>query len=337
MLIPIPCLPEFNGKQRMNTKVIFTRNNNSGFTLIELMISLAIGLFLLAGVFTVYMNSNQSQRNVEDEVAILDNGRFALETIGYDLKHSGMFGRLNEKELVTATVVPAAGECQAGWVSNKALPVFAIDDSEANSYAGTCATDYVRGDIIEMRYSLFDADLTPDANTIYIYGDVNSAEYMQGGGALELSGAGTPIIGSKNNYQAVSRAYYIGNWSYEVGDGIPSLRQVSLQPGPTVTNTVLLPGVEDLQVQFGIDTDNDGAVNTYANPSAALDWDNVVSAQIWVIVRGSNRDRSDSVNTAVTFSNTPFTATNQVVNPNDGFRRSILNSVVQLRELALTE
>ena len=140
-----------------------------------------------------------------------------------------------------------------------------------------------------------------------------------------------------NNYQAITRVYYIGNWSYVAGDGIPSLRQVSLQPGPTVTDTVLLTGVEDLQVQYGLDTDNDGTVNTYTNPSAAMDWDNVVSAQIWIIVRGMNQDRTGTVNTAVTFSNTPFNASNQVVIANDGFRRSILNSVIHFRELSLND
>ena len=32
-------------------------NKQNGFTLIELMVALAIGLFLVLGVFTIYVNS----------------------------------------------------------------------------------------------------------------------------------------------------------------------------------------------------------------------------------------------------------------------------------------
>ena len=61
----------------------------AGMTLLELMISLALGMLLLTGIGTIYMGSNQTYRVQEENARIQESGRFALEVIGRSLRQAG--------------------------------------------------------------------------------------------------------------------------------------------------------------------------------------------------------------------------------------------------------
>ncbi|MFT6517340.1 MAG: type IV pilus assembly protein PilW, partial [Candidatus Azotimanducaceae bacterium] len=45
----------------------------------------------------------------------------------------------------------------------------------------------------------------------------------------------------------------------------------------------LIAGIEDLQLQYGMDTDNDGVPNLYRAPGATLDFDEAVALRITVV------------------------------------------------------
>ena len=68
--------------------------------------------------------------------------------------------------------------------------------------------------------------------------------------------------------------YYVSPTS-TLGAGIPSLRRKRLVNGPQVIDEEVLPGVEDMQVELGVDTDPFGAatrgsINRYVNPGAPM-------------------------------------------------------------------
>lgn len=60
-----------------------------GFTLIELMISMTLGLVLLLVIGTVFVSSRQTFREQEDSARIQEGGRFALEILGRSIKQAG--------------------------------------------------------------------------------------------------------------------------------------------------------------------------------------------------------------------------------------------------------
>ncbi len=60
-----------------------------GFTLIELMIAMTIGLILMVVIGTVFTSSRQAFRVQEDNARIQESGRFALEIIGHSIKQAG--------------------------------------------------------------------------------------------------------------------------------------------------------------------------------------------------------------------------------------------------------
>ena len=98
-----------------------------------------------------------------------------------------------------------------------------------------------------------------------------------------------------NNYGPDASVYsgFVADVQYTIVDDdhdgdpttpvIPTLaRQVGATPTP------LVPGVENIQVVFGVDTDGDNQPNRYENPADVVgiaDWESVVTARISILVR----------------------------------------------------
>ena len=83
--------------------------------------------------------------------------------------------------------------------------------------------------------------------------------------------------------------------------GVPTLRRKRLVgggvDGPRIVDEEVAPGVENLQIQLGIDVDQDNTVDRYVNPGDVIYDPNavgylpgarVMTARIWMIVRGIN-------------------------------------------------
>lgn len=64
----------------------------SGFTLVELMISMAIGLFLVLALITLLINVSRSSTEMGKTSRVIDNGRLALQLLQSDISHAGFWG-----------------------------------------------------------------------------------------------------------------------------------------------------------------------------------------------------------------------------------------------------
>lgn len=65
---------------------------NSGFTLIEILVALAIGSLILAGVIQVFLGSKQADQLSMSLARIQENGRFAMEALNRDFRLTGYQG-----------------------------------------------------------------------------------------------------------------------------------------------------------------------------------------------------------------------------------------------------
>ena len=71
-----------------------------GFSLIELMVAMTIGLFLMAGLFYVYIGASQSSR-LQGALALMQgNARYAFEIMGVDIRMTGFTGSQNLSNVV---------------------------------------------------------------------------------------------------------------------------------------------------------------------------------------------------------------------------------------------
>lgn len=195
-------------------------------------------------------------------------------------------------------------------------------------------------------------NVTPNASIqdedILLLSDCQNADWVQacntqdiGGGTsinAVLSAGCTPgnipseAVLTKSGGQLVklqSYIYYIGKRNNNANSP-PGLYRRPLGAGvanKTAAGTPeeVVEGVESLQVLYGIDTNDDRIVNSYVAADAVNDWSTVLSVQIALLMRAS--ERGDDVSGAITYdlAGTNATATN------DGLLRQVFNSTITLR------
>lgn len=342
-----------------------------GFTLIELMLAMVIGLIIMGGVMQVYLSTRDTQRSSEDQLDLLADARFAMETIAYDLRHTGIWGRHNLWDMITCHedsefpcekapgseyVMPlAAGDCSDYDYINYRQPILAHDNF--NGYAGSCIPlGYVANtDIVGIRYAdtnkISTDSLAP--GVVYIRSNVKKGQLFIGDILPDpiFSNAAKGSVPPtdwwdedvSSNHLAISRTYYLSDHTDQPGDGLPSLRRLELVEGPALEDQVLIPGVEDFQIEFGIDTGTNGSadgvrdnqVDTYVNASnvtLAGSWcdGSIIAAKIWVLVRSSRADRNKIGGDGGAGQEFTIAGT-KVIKPNDGYQRFLLSTVVKLR------
>jgi type IV pilus assembly protein PilW len=74
----------------------YTGKTQRGMSVIELMIALAIGLFLTAGLISLFVNSKQSYRLNENMARLQENARFAMTFIARDIRMTDYRGCLKD-------------------------------------------------------------------------------------------------------------------------------------------------------------------------------------------------------------------------------------------------
>ena len=63
-----------------------------GFSLVEMMIAMTIGLMITAGLVTIFSNTANSQQELRRSAQQIENGRYAMDVVSQDLQVTGYFG-----------------------------------------------------------------------------------------------------------------------------------------------------------------------------------------------------------------------------------------------------
>lgn len=319
------------------------KKQSQGFSLVELMVAMVIGVIVVGGAFSMHSTSRSTQYASEMQMDMVADARFAIELIAYDLRHAGSWGATNKASLVDCrtsdtscptTPTAVTGDCATGWAYNLSTPIFATNNS--NPYAGSCilssAQKYLSGtDVLDIRY----ADANPPAligGQAYIRSNFINGRIFVGATAPALDAYDTSPL--TKNHELHAYAYYVSSFTDDPTDGIPSLRRAALVGGPAIQNQILVSGVEDFQVQFGIDSiGNDQIIDRYvdADTIAAADWTKVYAAKIWLLMRSDNKQKT-GVGKQKTFSMAGVVK--NYGGPGD-FRYFMVSSVVNLRNTKL--
>jgi type IV pilus assembly protein PilW len=127
----------------------------------------------------------------------------------------------------------------------------------------------------------------------------------------------------------LTRIYFIDS-NNAPGDAIPTLKLADLGAG----GWALVPiaeGIQNLQMEYGVDTNNDGAADSaMGDPGSVANWSNVVSVKINLLARNSTV--SSGYTDTKTYTLGPA---NPAVGPfNDGYKRHVFQSEVRLNNPA---
>lgn len=101
-------------------------NNQAGISLIEIMISLVIGLIVIGGIFTLLTSSRISYSVNQDQAYMLDAGRFALHVLNRDLRQAGGYGRSSSGKDITGVLPAVTGDCAVDFYADFDHPFLAL-------------------------------------------------------------------------------------------------------------------------------------------------------------------------------------------------------------------
>ncbi len=238
------------------------RSGQKGFTLIELMIAISIGLFVVAGALKVYSESRAYFRTLQNINDLEQRAVFALRLLEQDIARAGYFGLHADGRLLDTDAdvsVHCAGFDVAVWATAADYPVAGSNAA----YDMPCPPRFspVPGtDTLTLRF----ADSKPaDPNAF---------------GAIVVTGLAGGVIASRADRpfsaDVIARrhfrvaAWYIGAGSSEQPS--PALFRQRLRDDGQIETQEIMPGIEDLQIRFDIDTNNDGLVDEQINADARL-------------------------------------------------------------------
>ncbi|MBF0185039.1 MAG: PilW family protein [Magnetococcales bacterium] len=345
---------------------------NAGFSLLELMIALTIGLLLLSGLLTIFASAKQTY-TLNDQLARLqENGRLAMELLSREIRMTGYWGCTAQTTPVNQLNSPHS----LSWIINNRLRGYdhLTPGTLAASLQGVAlpGSDVIvltaidnqpltitSHDACAARFTLAQShDLQP--NELVSVSDCRQTTLFQiiqadGGNRTLTHGAAGGSIGNQSAclggdcsgncasawYQYApgtplsrlrSIAFYIGTGTH----GEPALFWQLLNRGDTLQRNELVQGVANLQILYGRDNDGDRVANHYLTADAvdaANAWQEIVSVRIGLLLQSDDLIRSQNDNTTYTVADTAITpVVGTASHPLDRRLRLVATSTIQLRD-----
>jgi type IV pilus assembly protein PilW len=287
----------------MRTTVNPFGSRQHGITLIELMVALAIGSFLMIGAIQIYSQSRQAFVINESIARVQETAQFALDTIEADLRMASNWGRTSRGLSIDGRTmigqpnpktlsVPL--DCGEDWSIELGTPVDGFD----NVMGLTCPAQnaaQANSDVLTVRRASVNT-VPLQAGRLQIQSTRIQGEIFDDG---NIPPQFDPAQSATHNLMVSS--YYVDANS-DLIPGVPTLRRKVLGiqgVNSAVFDQEIAPGVENLQIQFGIDMNEDNTVDRYVDPGDEIynpeapgysPGARVLTARVWLVVRGLARE-----------------------------------------------
>ena len=229
--------------------IVSRQSKQSGLSLIELLVAMIIGLFIMVGISSVYVGNKRSNMTSNELSQLQDNGRAVLQLLTDVIQH-------------TAYTSTSAAPVDDMFIRGAVPTSMCSDGADSVTNPG-----------------LFSA---LENNTTY--GDTIGVMYM-GDDKLNLDCASS-VLPATCRYggtaaTAASRIYNYFSVQQNT-NGVPVLMCAGSR---TSTAQEIAEGVENIQFTYGEDLDSDGIADRYVNSPNVTSWSGVVSVNIAVLVR----------------------------------------------------
>jgi len=299
-----------------------------GFSLVELMIVLAVTSVILGGLVAIHGQSRRLAGHVESMAELSDTGRFALSYVATDLRHAGYYGLAGMPELIDGTAgpgepvsIPVSGDCGRNWSTSLHLPVEGLNNHynlDCRPYGDRARTG---SDVLIVR-RVAGRTSDPESGRLQLHSG-------PGYGLLDDTGS-APVTGTMETRDLIVTAYYVSSVSSS-GKGTASLRRKILRAGPRVVDEEIIPGVDDIQIQFGVVSETAGLSGDTSsmtwvnpeNPSLSAQGSSVVAVRVWLLLS------SDDVPMEYHAPIAPYA--DQVSPPVDDHRRMLVTRTFSIR------
>jgi type IV pilus assembly protein PilW len=339
------------------------RQRASGFTLVELLVALALGLLLLGALVSLIVSSVTNRTELDKTSRQIENGRYALERLQSDIQMAGFKGTtgLQSWDKVNPVACPTS-PADMGYSAVLAGSTNVPYPLRAQTSTPAClSTANVRTGTAMLLVSRAASDtVAPSAavkDEAYIQVSTCGTDNLP----FKAEVAGTDPASQFTLLQKdcvsthpaelrklVHRIYFISDCNDCGKDTLPTLKVAERIKGALVI-TPLVEGIEDLQFDYGIDMDENGSPDCYISSpdapattevavtvcpqtapayvwtDAAKNWTNVMAVRIHLLAR--NLDKSSDADSRKFLMGL---AKSEVGPFNDGYKRHVFSTVARV-------
>jgi len=303
----------------------------SGFTLIEITVALAVSLIAMFAAVRLYTHAGSALRSAQAQHSLTETARLALTAIRRDAELAGYLA-FGEPDRIADTLanspVTVGNDCGPAWAVALDEPV----GGDNNGYRWACPA-YAHAPVFAADTLVFRYVDTRRAETLEpgrLYLDSSPGAEPRIFTALRSEVSANDTLASTNAIHA--RGYYVSRTSAgsTAAEPVPALRMKSLSrssAGPRIVDAEVQPGIEDMQIEFGIDTDaaegpRSGSVERYVSADEIDTTSRVVAIRVWLLVRSAYRERGFAGATL------PAYADRAAKTYHDGYRRRLTTTTI---------
>jgi len=295
------------------------RQKQKGFSLVELMVAIVVGLILVAAVIELFVNNRQVYRVQDAQSRLQESGRYAMKILADNIEKAGYLGCATRSNV---TLVNSLNDANA-YLWNFSMPIQGNEATGANNWtpaldASVGGSSPVGGnDVITIRTveppeiriithtpstPPGSADIIVNPGTNLEQGDIMLAHDCVAAAIFEITssnaeanagtlahavGAGTPdtpgnataSLGHNFGEGWVNRVSTNSFYIRNNPNNIPSLYRKRFD-----ANAVeLVEGIEQMQITYGVDTTANGSANEYRTANNVGNWNNVVSVRVSLV------------------------------------------------------
>lgn len=349
-----------NAKLKMKICNLQSADEQRGFTLVELLIAMAIASVLgMAGV-SLFSTSNWAYKVNEDVAEAQQNGRVSMERLAKDIRSAGFglpdppfsltIGTGTFTSPITVTTSGGSGGSDSITILGIGYEVGTLDTTTAIVNCGN-GIQANNGGANCIRLS------DPAADTIdrFFPGGAfsNNRSYISLGGSkfIQLdvagnqTGQGTRTLAMLNPptldraYPDSTPVFIIQAVQYTVNNSAPFLEGCSAanpclasldytglrgMNGGVPARQVLAENIEDIQFAYGADADGDGKMDSSALSNDPADDSTIVAVRATVVAKTRNKDMKGSTFTRPVIEDHTASAP-------DNYRRRTLTKIIKLR------
>jgi type IV pilus assembly protein PilW len=278
-----------------------------GFSLIELMVALVIAAVLLLGMSAYFVTSSRTFTETERTSRQIENGRYAASLISEEVRHAGFYGEVGNVgnlPVSSAIAMPASvpSICAFSLADVKAALPLPVQGLDVPTSTPGCLPDYVSGtDVLVVRrantttVTAASVGATTDYYTQTAFCATANPVFVVDQANFTLKDKDCVTV--RPVRQLHTYIYYIARCSIgSNADGtckstdaaMPTLKRAEPTSDGTFVYSPLVEGIENLQIEYGLDNNADGVAEVYsASPSSVADWARVSALRIHVLARNT--------------------------------------------------
>jgi len=297
----------------------------NGLSLVELMISLTLGIVLMTGVVQLFLTSRVTYNTQQGISRIQESGRMATDFLAQDIRMAGYMGCMSRPENITLGV---EGASVGDYLYDFSVALEGYSGSNHPlTGLGTASAPVEDSDVLLIRRAGGDGlsivgptgsnanlDVAPDADgncvgdgpvcvgDLAVVADCNQGRVFRVTNVTNIGGGGTRIVHADAGYDPGNIDPQLGNQQFPPGAEVMSVNTIayyvadsSFAPGVRSlwqrvgdnTPNELIEGVERMKLLYGRDTNDNGAPNRYDEESdiSGAQWGQVVAVRAHLLMQ----------------------------------------------------